>query len=174
MRSRPLVLAVVSALGAAVATPAPAQQAPGAMHVRIVSIVAAGGPRARDEAPKFTGLDPWARSELEKLPDARFDLWGSSYQRLTSGQRASFEQLPAGHAADVAWRPAAEGRFAVRVDITRPTTPPDPPGRQRVLGVDLDVADGAHCVVRCVQAVERAPAAKDLLLLLTASTRPLD
>lgn len=170
MRTQTSWLAALTALGAALfaAPPAPAQD-PSSLHVRCVSVLASGGPRGPGVVPLFSQIDAWAQVELTKLPDARFESPGDSQRESPAGVPIVFPQLPKDHDATVTWKPN-QGRLALKVVITRPSKPPAPPPREEVLAVDLDVADGAHCVVRVVKGYDRET---DLLLLFTASTKPL-
>jgi hypothetical protein len=170
VRTRTSWLAALTALGAALlaTNPAPAQD-PSKLYVRCVSVLASGGPREKGVAPQFSQLDPWAQKELEKLPDGRFESPGDSQRESPAGVPIAFSQLPTGHDATVTWKPR-DGRLELRVVITRPSKPPAPPPREEVLALSLDVADGAHCVVRVVKGIDKET---DLLLLFTASTKPL-
>lgn len=170
MRTQTSWLAALTALGVALfaAPPAPAQD-PSSLHVRCVSVLASGGPRGPGVVPLFSQIDAWAQAELTKLPDARFESPGDSQRESPAGVPIVFPQLPKDHDATVTWRPN-QGRLELKVVITRPSKPPAPPPREEVLAVNLDVADGAHCVVRVVKGFDRET---DLLLLFTASTKPL-
>lgn len=189
-RLRIVTTALLAAAAALVADPAPAQDAP-TVHVRVLSIAGSGdrsdrirtGGAAAEPTYEGSELDaPWIKEELRKLPDDKFKYIGESTRtRIAAlsavGKPHTFEQLPAGHWAQVTLKKPGD-TFTLEVKVTR-RGPKDESGqetREKVVDADLKVKDGGHCVVRCVGALHRRTPAGvpgiDLLLLITAQTKP--
>lgn len=188
-RFRLVTTALLAAAATLVADPAPAQDAPDAVHVRVLSIAASGDRSDRmrigggQAEPIFEGSEleaPWIKEELRKLPDDKFKYIGESTRSRiaqVSEKGHTFEQLPAGHAAKVTLKRPGE-TFTLKVEVTR--RPKGEDGKEaapeKVVDAEVKVKNGGHCVVRCVGALhKRQPAGVpgiDLLLLITAQTKP--
>ncbi len=154
-----------------------------ALLASLVLIAAAAAVRAQDAAPvgvrvvsiKATvvaapeplpeALRPWA-SKLEALPGThRFELLGQSARRAAPGSPLAFG-LPRDHEAQAVVAARPDGRFDLRVVITRPGK--EPGTREQVLAHDVTLDDGGAYVVRVQDAFG---AEQHLLLVVSAGTR---
>lgn len=130
--------------------------------VRVVAIKATvvAAPEPLPEA-----LKPWA-SKLEALPGLhRFELRGQSERRAAPGATLAFA-LPRDHEAQAVVTARPDGRFELRVVITRPGKTPGT--REQVLAHEVTVDDGGSYLVRVQDAFG---AEQHLLLIVSAGTR---
>lgn len=132
------------------------------LGVRVVAIRAAVAP-AREPLPE--NLRPWA-DKLEALPGVhRFELLGQGARRAAPGATLTFS-LPRDHEAQAVASARADGRFDVRLVITRPGEQPGT--REQVLAHEVTVSDGGVYVVRVQDALGPE---QHLLLVVSAGTR---
>lgn len=130
-----------------------------------VSVVAIKATAVQAPEPLPEALKPWA-AKLEALPGPhRFELLGQSARRAAPGAPLGFS-LPREHEAQAVVTARPDGRFDVRVVITRPGKQPGT--REQVLAHEMTLDDGGAYVVR-VQDVFGAD--QHLLLIVSAGTR---
>lgn len=141
-----------------VATTARAQEQ---VTVRVVSIKAT---EVAAEEPLPEALRPWA-SRLQAVPGLhRFELLGQSARRAPPGSTLGFD-LPREHQAEAVVAARPDGRYDVRVVITRPGKQPGT--REQVLAHEVTVDDGGAYLVRVQDAFGPA---QHLLLVVSAGT----
>lgn len=129
-----------------------------------VRVVAVKATVVATPEPLPEALQPWA-SKLEPLGPHRFELLGQSARRAAPGATLAFS-LPRDHAAEAVLATRPDGRFDLRVVITRPGKTPGT--RERVLAHEVTLDDGGSYLVRVQDAFG---AEQHLLLIVSAGTR---
>lgn len=174
-------LRVVAWLALLVAAPLVAQEpppaAPPAGAVRVV-VVRGSGELQDDREPEVApGLAPYAE-QLGKLELARYELLGQSEQKGADPSVPLRFELPLGLRLE-ARPPAADappprpedaaGKVRLVLHVTRPDpdAPADAPRMETVVEVEVLLAPGQPCLLRCVDALPEG----DLLLLVSAGPR---